>query len=252
MNCAEILLSEKHFCVVQQQRGKSMNKTISSVFAGAIMTSMISTAQADLTANIGLASDYMWRGVSQSDRDVALSGGLDYSHGSGLFIGTWASNTEFSGEGGYELDVYFGYAGEAADLGYTITVNYYAYPDYDESSFTELLVDLNYGMFSTGVAYTVHSDVTDPAPFNTDDVYVYIGVGHSFDDNWSVSGTVGHYDYSADGFGGAANYTHGQIDLTRSLGRFGDLTLTVSKTDEEAVDDNVLALLAWTKTFELN
>lgn len=44
------------------------------------------------TANVTLASDYVFRGISQSQRQPAIQGGFDYSHISGLYAGTWASN----------------------------------------------------------------------------------------------------------------------------------------------------------------
>jgi uncharacterized protein (TIGR02001 family) len=39
-----------------------------------------------------LASDYVFRGISQSQRQPAIQGGFDYSHASGFYVGTWASN----------------------------------------------------------------------------------------------------------------------------------------------------------------
>lgn len=44
------------------------------------------------TGNVGLFSQYVFRGISQTNEDPALQGGFDYSHASGFYIGTWASN----------------------------------------------------------------------------------------------------------------------------------------------------------------
>ena len=45
-----------------------------------------------ITGNVGLYSQYIFRGLTQTDRDPALQGGFDYAHSSGFYAGTWASN----------------------------------------------------------------------------------------------------------------------------------------------------------------
>jgi uncharacterized protein (TIGR02001 family) len=45
-----------------------------------------------LTGNVGLFSQYIFRGMTQTNADPALQGGFDYSHASGFYAGTWASN----------------------------------------------------------------------------------------------------------------------------------------------------------------
>src|SRR5262245_24510431 len=45
-----------------------------------------------ITGNAGLYSQYIFRGLTQTDRDPAVQGGFDYSHSSGFYLGTWASN----------------------------------------------------------------------------------------------------------------------------------------------------------------
>ena len=79
------------------------------------------------TYNIGLASDYVFRGVTQTTHAPAIQGGIDYAHASGLYIGTWASNVKrikdsgalATGDANVELDTYFGIRNEiVGDLGY--------------------------------------------------------------------------------------------------------------------------------------
>ncbi|WP_343525975.1 TorF family putative porin [Sphingomonas sp.] len=79
-----------------------------------------------------IASDYRLRGVSQSDRGMAVQGGLTLTHESGLYIGTWASNLAGWGTFGgsnMELDLIGGYKVALAphatvDVGLT----WYMYP----------------------------------------------------------------------------------------------------------------------------
>ena len=63
----------------------------------------------DLSANLGVYSDYRFRGISQTDEGPALQGSLDWSHDSGVYLGTWASNVDFA-DADVEVDLYGGYA----------------------------------------------------------------------------------------------------------------------------------------------
>lgn len=91
------------------------------------------------TGNVGLFSQYVFRGISQTNEDIALQGGFDYSHASGFYIGTWASNISWLSDSetvtGYrssslEVDVYGGYRGAFGDTGVTYDVGLlqYVYP----------------------------------------------------------------------------------------------------------------------------
>jgi len=62
--------------------------------------------------NIGVYSDYRFRGISQTFKGPAFQGGFDLSHTSGFYVGTWGSNVsgnEYTGGNGLEWDIYGGY-----------------------------------------------------------------------------------------------------------------------------------------------
>ncbi len=64
----------------------------------------------EISYNAALASDYRYRGISQSRLDPALQGGADFSAG-GFYIGTWASTIKWikdipGGNSSVEVDVY--------------------------------------------------------------------------------------------------------------------------------------------------
>ena len=65
----------------------------------------------ELSANIGAVSNYMWRGVTQTDDGAAVQGGIDWGHDSGFYLGTWASNIKWATDlsSGVEVDFYGGY-----------------------------------------------------------------------------------------------------------------------------------------------
>ncbi|MEH3158617.1 MAG: TorF family putative porin [Sphingomonas taxi] len=84
-----------------------------------------------VTGSVALVSDYRLRGVSQTDKEMAIQGGLTISHESGIYVGTWASNLAGWGTFGgsnMELDLIGGYkvpvGGGALDVGLT----WYMYP----------------------------------------------------------------------------------------------------------------------------
>ena len=103
-------MSKKHFFAVFLGFA-----TVGTTFAGS------------LDWNVGVTSQYMWRGMSQGS-GAATSGGLDYTADNGFSIGTWVSNVDFGDDTTYELDGYFGYSFGPVSLGYI----YYAYPDGDD------------------------------------------------------------------------------------------------------------------------
>ena len=66
--------------------------------AAASLVSMSTALAQDpwaFSANIGAVSNYIWRGVTQTGDGAAIQGGLDVSHESGFYVGTWASNIDW-------------------------------------------------------------------------------------------------------------------------------------------------------------
>jgi len=89
------------------------------------------------TGNIGIFSQYVFRGLTQTNEEPALQGGFDYSHASGFYAGTWGSNVSvlrdtgaYSAGGSLELDIYGGFKGTIGktDFGYDVGLLYYWYP----------------------------------------------------------------------------------------------------------------------------
>jgi uncharacterized protein (TIGR02001 family) len=91
-----------------------------------------SLALADMAYNVGVTTDYRYRGISQSRLQPALQGGADFTSGA-FYLGTWASTIQWIKDGGgkanVEIDIYGGYKGEfAKDAGYDVGVLTYQYP----------------------------------------------------------------------------------------------------------------------------
>lgn len=90
--------------------------------------------ESTLGYNVGVVSEYRYRGLGQTKGDPALQGGLDYAHSSGAYIGAWGSNISWikdtssaGATGPTEVDVYGGYKFEAAGLGLDVGFLRYEY-----------------------------------------------------------------------------------------------------------------------------
>lgn len=91
------------------------------------------------TGNVGVVSNYVFRGISQSAGKPALQGGFDYAHSSGFYAGTWASNVNWvadnywsatnAASNSLEIDLYGGFKGSITDdLGFDVGLITYNYP----------------------------------------------------------------------------------------------------------------------------
>src|SRR3546814_14135144 len=93
------------------------------------------SALAAATGNVGGFSEYMFRGVEQSN-GAAVQGGLDYAHSSGLYVGTWISNTDFAGyqsQVTYETDVYGRYTFNSAPVAFDVGAVFYYSPHHPQT-----------------------------------------------------------------------------------------------------------------------
>jgi uncharacterized protein (TIGR02001 family) len=122
-----------------------MRKTVLSLITVGALTSF-TAGQAedlgyglDLSANVSVATDYVWRGDTQTDGAPAVQGGLDLVHSSGFYVGNWNSNVD----GGIEMDAYAGFSNSLGILGYDAGAIGYFYPKQDGVNFYELYAGLS-------------------------------------------------------------------------------------------------------------
>lgn len=142
----------------------------------------------DLSGNLAITSNYIWRGQTQTGNEEAIQGGLDLAHESGLYIGTWASNIS----GGSEFDYYGGYTTELAGIGLDLGVIAYRYPQSSSSNFEEtyLGVSKTVGSIDTGVTfYSGHDSSPDAWDLSLGTDLGGIGVTLGYTDYDSTSST---------------------------------------------------------------
>jgi uncharacterized protein (TIGR02001 family) len=213
-----------------------MKKLPTSLVLGSVLAAsmMSSTAFAEVTANVALTSDYVFRGVSQSAEQPAIQGGFDYSHDSGLYVGTWASSVDSTFYGGseMELDFYAGYSAAINDaITYDVGVLRYMYPDNSSSAdYDEAYLGLSYSMFSLTYYKGLGLGGKSMALGNADlGNYLDLSAELSLPEDISMTLHVGQLDAHG---GSTADYTDYKIGVSKEFSGYGvDLSYTDTNAD---------------------
>jgi uncharacterized protein (TIGR02001 family) len=207
---------------------------------GAAATS--GTALAELTGNVGVASQYLFRGLEQSG-DAAVQGGLDYSAASGFYAGTWASTINFSGVSstgsGAEVDFYAGFAGEAGAIGYDVGAIYYWYSEEDEPAGaspdpSNNTVEIYAGVSAGPVGLKLYYSLSDYFALTSEDVfYVVANAGFPISEKLSFGASVGvtKADQAIFNAGTEKEYLDYSIGLTAAPAEGFEMGLNLIGTD---------------------
>lgn len=219
----------------------------SSVAASVLAASaFVSTAHAEVSASVGVASTYLWRGYDLGSGVPAVSGDLNYSN-SGFYSGVWVSSGDSAA--GTEYDLYAGYGGALGDFSYDLSLWSYNYPtgagysadgETDFTDFSDAVVSLGYGP----VAFTAYVPVgKDNSPGD----YMYYTLSGSMGD-FSLTlgmhqdtgnvvddlGNVTAYACPSDDEDGVCSPVHINLDYA-----FNDnLTFTLSQFVADGTDDD--------------
>lgn len=229
-----------------------MNRILQSKLAGmgaAALVMASTTAQAEVSSTLTIASDYDFRGITQTALDPAFQASIDWSGESGLYAGLWGSNIDFGEDGAegvdpvdldIELDLVVGYAGSfTEDFGYDVGATYYKYLGDNNSDvdfdYYEVYAGLNYKILSGAVWYSpdfsnsgeeawyteLNAEIPLPAEFTLN-----LHAGYNFGDYWKPENSDGFYDEFYD-------YS---VGLARSLGRFDFEVKYIDGSDLENAD----------------
>lgn len=145
-----------------------------SLFAALAASAMADDAtpsDSPFTYNVGIASDYIFRGITQTTHAPAVQGGVDYTHTTGFYLGGWASNVRrnkdfgaiATGDANVELDTYFGIKNAVAiDYGYDFGYVRYNYlgtytpqVGYDNADTSEVYGAASYKFISLKYSYSL-------------------------------------------------------------------------------------------------
>ncbi len=217
-----------------------MKKITLASIAMATLASANVVSAGEIEGNVAIATDYVFRGFSQTDEEIAISGGFDYSFENGFYLGTWGSNVNFGDDASAEIDLYGGYgfeAGGGAEV--DLTYVYYVYPgETDALNYSEFQASVSFNDLTLGLIYS-------PDYFGTDATAYVLNADYSLGlaENWGLDLHVGYTDTDEDNFfDDSDSYVDYSAALTTS-GAGVDFALTYYGTDVdniEVADDRVV------------
>lgn len=181
----------------------------------------------DLTfsSNVTLASDYLYRGISQTGTNPAIQGGFDLTHASGVYAGVWGSSISWLGDAGIansgtEIDVYGGYRGAAGDVSYDVGFLRYNYPGTygtaTKADTSEIYGSVGYSIVSAKLSYSL-GDLFGVADAKGS---TYMEVNASYpiaDSGVTVGAHYGKQKYKGTTVDDAATYSDYKLSVTKDF-----------------------------------
>lgn len=148
--------------------------------------------EVDVAFNVGVVSDYVFRGASQTDEEPALQGGVDITAGS-FYAGVWGSNVDFFDDTDAEIDFYGGFRGEAGGFALDGGVIFYAYvnePNFADYNYTEFKLAASRAIGPASIGAAVYYS---PDFFGIDESATYYELNGGFApvEKLTISGAVG-------------------------------------------------------------
>ena len=201
--------------------------------AALALTLAATAAQAELTGTVTGVSDYDFRGISQTGKDPAIQGSIDYSHSSGFYVGAWASSSLDFGnccDEQWELDTYGGFRG-GEDITYDVGVIWYSYPGTNVNvDYGEVYAGLGWKFLSAKVWYS-----PDFSSANSQEAWYYEGnFNYSLPANFGVTAHVG---YSDGQYWGNSSYTDWSVGVTYAISHFTFGLKWIDGSDLADLDD---------------
>ena len=207
-------------------------------------TPMAPTSPYTFTGNVTLASEYLYRGIAQSNGKPAVQGGFDLAHSSGGYVGAWGSSISWLADSApgisapLELDLYGGYKNSFAggDWNYDVGILAYNYPGsypaaYVKPDTTEIYGSLGWKFVSLKYSSVISSHIfgfIPPGGGNTrGSGYLDLSANVELGSGWSVNAHAGHQTIK--GYSDAS-YSDYKIGLSKDVG-FGSLGLAYSATN---------------------
>jgi uncharacterized protein (TIGR02001 family) len=239
-----------------------MRKTLLSLALGSTLcVPALAQAQAQsphsFSANVGLYSEYVFRGIKQTAGEPALQGGFDYAHSSGIYLGTWASNISWLEDfnaysrSSLEWDFYGGYKGNfgKSDFSFDLGTIYYYYPGNARPGVTkadswELYAGLGWKFLSLKYSYNLKDYFGARPTGNKTDGTWYLDFSVNYpvgETGLALNAHYGKLDVDSDGNRDAAtkaSYDDWKIGVTYTVpsGMVKDLTLGAYYADNNVKD----------------
>ena len=234
-----------------------LKNTVTAGCIAAALTCGVAYAQAPasphtITGNVGLYSQYVFRGLTQTDREPAIQGGFDYTHESGFYAGTWASNISwlrdfgtYSSGGSGEFDFYGGYRSTfgKSDFGYDIGTLYYYYPGDAapgavKANTWEIYGALSWKWVSLKYSYSVN-DKTFGVDNSSGTWYLDLTANYPVTDKITLTGHYGKQKYEGDnaGVSNDSQFSYEDWKVGASYALPKDFTIGVFYTDTTSINE---------------
>lgn len=225
---------------------KTLNMLM-GVAAATLAMAGAANAETTYTGNVALATDYAFRGISQTNEDPAISGGFDAANGI-FYAGVWGSTIDFAAQDAeLEVDVYAGFKPVVGPFTLDLGVIGYLYPSASDDTSELDYVELKGGASITpaegfslgGVVYYSPEFTLDGG----DAIYVEGTAAYTVNEFLALSGAVGNQSVDvANYFGpGDDSYTTWNLGGTLSYAGFGfDVRYVDTDLDFSAAEERVI------------
>ena len=232
-------------------------------FAAVALLASPAIMAGELTGNVGVVSDYVFRGIDQSASGAAVQGGMDYATDLGIYTGLWVTNS--AAGGGNEADVYVGYGLKLGEFTLDAGAIFYAYTEDTEvgtapnTDYVEAYVGAGIGPLSAKVFYAPEfGRDTDGTPSGDPDknelLYITVSATLNLSDTLSFVPQLGFSagDGVKDAFGD--EYNDYSLTAIKKLKDDLSVSLTIVGTDLEPVpanSDNPKFVIGFKKSFKI-
>ena len=197
------------------------------------------TPKYQISSTVAVGTDYIWRGVSQTDGRPAISGSVDLSTDIGFYAGVWASNVDFD-DNDIEVDFYAGISREIGDFSLDLGIIYYLY---DEKGFdlTELYISVGYSFLTASIHPLIDSDAGENFG---DKVYYSLDGDWDLTTNMSLTLHAGYYDHKAsdDSYFDCGLY----LSFSEVILKNSNLSAGVTYTDQDGDDPALTVVYSYT------
>ena len=212
-------------------------------------------AHAGTSGSIALTSDYLFRGITQTNEEPALQGGIEYAHDGGFYAGVWGSSISWLSDADpdvssqVEIDGYAGYRSSFGDsgVGFDVGALYYWYPgDYPpgftDPDTTEVYVGLGYGLFTAKYSHAI-TDLFG-LPGSDSSGALDLAANWEFAPSWTLNAAVGKQ--WVEGYDGA-DYAYWKLGVGKSFDN--GFVLAAAWNDNDLIGPDETVTFTVTKGF---
>lgn len=237
------------------QKSKLLVAVLGALCAMPVMAADAPASPHTVTSNVGVVSNYVFRGITQTSGAPAIQGGMDYAHASGLYAGVWGSNVSWIADSGtvgsgsvtMELDTYLGFKKSITDdIGYDVGYirynylgsKYVAAAGYALADTAEVYAALSYKFLTAKYSYSVLSQFLTVADEKGTD-YIELNANYTIPDTaYTLIAHYGKQTYKSPGATtlsatGTATYSDYKVGVAKDISGY---VVTAAYTSTDAKD----------------